>query len=205
MRQEAQKIFFESNQWGLNIHLVRIYPGLDRLSSEKYTAAGERGWERGPAVTSTRLNTASLIEEHWGEEALLRMRDVRIDVLGQYKDAHADTKAALKELVEKLKGRNMRKLVITWNNWYGIVGGKCGTGRKKAGDEIRRAMRNEDGTRLEPRHRRITGWEKTEGVLEPLLELRGLGEVRVMGCVTNQWATHLENSISSKKKIPRFK
>lgn len=66
-------------------------------------------------------------------------------------------------------------------------------------------MRNEDGNREEPRHKRIAGWGKRERVLEPLLELRGLDEARVVGCVTNQWAEFLEKSMISKDGVPKLK
>lgn len=80
-------------------------------------SARERRWELGVAVTSSRLNTAELICKHWGEEALMGMHDVRIDVRGQDEDAHTDTEASLKSLVEKLKARgSVRKLVVNGNN-----------------------------------------------------------------------------------------
>jgi hypothetical protein len=66
-------------------------------------------------------------------------------------------------------------------------------------------VRNEDGNREEPRHKRIAGWGRRERVLEPLLELRGLDEARVVGCVTNQWAEFLEKSMISKDGVPKLK
>ena len=106
------------------------------------------------------MNTAEMIVEHWGEEALLRMRDVRIDVKGTDKELHVDTEAALKELMVLLKkGGKVRKLEVSWENRYGLGGRWCGTGRMEAGQEIRRASRMGDGAREEPAHRRIAGWK----------------------------------------------
>jgi hypothetical protein len=151
-----------------------------------------------------KMNAACLIMEHWGENSLLRMRDVILDVKGIDEETHSDTETVLQATVAILKkGGSLRRLGLSWDNRYGSKDYRWGIGRN-LGMEIQRASRRKNGTREEPGHRRIREWRDREVVLKPVLDLRPVREMCVIGCVTDEWAEYLERWLRVEGDVPEF-
>jgi hypothetical protein len=199
-REEAQQIFFERNTWHLELSLWRekIW---ERDSFGRVTV--HRRFTLGPYMG---INTATFIQKLWGKQALLRLRDIILQVRGTDLEAEEEMKIAIHELVGILnQGANLKKLSVKWQDHYALSGYWCGTGRIQSAQLIAASSRKDDGTRDVPiGHPSAWGtkqWATRERILEPLKELRGLEKVVVMGCVTDEWAEELKQCMESDPEL----
>lgn len=199
MREEARKVFFEQNKWCLNFH-VRVTNAPTPLELREIRRGIRMG--RAPAeipapVVETRVNDAATIAEYWGEETLLRMRNMEIVLHGGSFAHQTALSYVLVEVIEKLKGRNnLQKLTVKLDTYYGLSSKKCGNGSSAYRESVREGQRKGDGTRnIEEYGKYWQSWAASERILDSVLELRPLQQVKVTGCVTDEWAGWLETEM----------
>jgi hypothetical protein len=155
-------------------------------------------------VVETIINSVETIVKNWGVEAMHQMRSIEIHVQGHNQHANEATKEALSNAVKILKGGNVSKLMVKWEGLYTLQGIWCGNGMQDVLEEIWQSARREDGSR-NTQGKIVESWALSERILEPVLEMRPVPEVAVVGCVTDQWAEWLEQYLKSDyENIPEF-
>jgi hypothetical protein len=154
----------------------------------------------------------SWISDHWGEEALRMMSDIRI-VAQSVNCAHLQlVRTRLEKFVDTLiSGNKLRRLAVQWI-W--------GPEESRLHTHVQRLARDHDferqadGTRglkriivntagkssNNPYAGYVGGgceeWVENEKVLTPLHKLKGI-QARIEGCVTDEWARWLEKSMAA--------
>jgi hypothetical protein len=149
---------------------------------------------------------------NWGEEALAKMMDVRIELQSTLVSDDARAYRSLLKFVDAIRhAKNLRLLSVHW-----VASTRpLGTARKSYCQHAAPLLRNRELERNSEGGRGVcdTGsasggpsgklallpgaWARREVVLQPLVELRGLQRVRIEGTVTEPWALYLENVITA--------
>lgn len=160
---------------------------------------------------------------HWGQDALCRMTDLRLEV-----QAHqyymVPFYESLTKFVDAVKEKHsLQSLSVEWiasggalqcarpsgNNWSPhvvLVDRDYGLERNSEGGRGRENWEEEDGSPWDGPDSEELDWAEREIILHPLQSLRGARQVRIEGTVTEAWAEYLEMAMSALRdaEIPEF-
>ena len=182
MRADAIHVLFSKNTIALTITC-----DLYRMKSDQYLET----------------NTAKLVEAAWGREALLAIRYLAFSLRNGDENMHASVGEKFKDVVEVLKhARALKRVSIEWAYRYSDRNDTRATW-----DHFAKII-DSDGRRLKTDRdtEGVSMWEKREGILEPLKLLRGLKDVVITGCVSDEWCRYLEWCMMSKhESLPDFR
>jgi hypothetical protein len=188
IRHEAQEVFFEQNQWELDICVQKVHL-FGQVSS----------W----------MKPAEAMSENWGEASIRRLRSLRLNLSAWDSECRQEMRTQLEALVEKLQGGNLKRLEVYWCDFNPQIGGGSQSQRKR--NDHNASERRGDGTRDKPTERFLRQWAVNEVDLEPLKALRHVSEVKITDSVTDEFAEPLEATIMSVKedsipvwRVPRY-
>jgi hypothetical protein len=218
-KDEPEAAFLMSNFSSL----CRVSKRMRSLSRDIFFAKNK--WVLHGAEMSN-FDAIAWVLKYWGQEALLAMTNVRLDLqsIGSFNDLRAYE--AVKAFVEVVKhSQNLQVLEVKWVASYRHLQTRY-TEHRRHQLSVERDIeieRNSDGGRgplhiVDKRKQSDSDededddevkwlgpesegedWAEREVVLEPLQELRGLGKVRIEGTVTEAWASYLEDVMVERK------
>lgn len=191
IRYQARNIFFSKNKWVLH--------------------------------SSSSFDAIQWVLKHWGKEALCAMTDLRLEIQANpyFKVPFFQSLAKFVETVKE--AHSLERLSVQWiasgpalavasrwgHTWSPHVLPVCrdyGLERNSAGGRGRDNWEQDDGTLWEGPESEPTEWVEEEVILQPLQTLRGIGEARIEGTVSDAWAEYLEMAVSASRDavVPEF-
>lgn len=185
LRQDAIKVIFYRNTCQLTIELRRQTKPGNKLGNFV-------GWD-----------SAVAIENLWGKEAILSIRDLSLRISNGDRKAQKQMQGYLERLVKILqKSTCLRSIDVEWQNclYEDSIWSSNDLVRQQMNYWMGQRVLESDGTRKasDINLRGVSIWKnREEKVLEPLGLLRGIANICVRGSVTNEWAKYLQDCIAS--------
>ena len=194
IKADAVRALFQFNEWFVRISLVRdLMP--------EGTGGRQVGLLRG-------RNGVTELEKTFGQNVLSYIRVLRVKVVSESKRQEREIMTYLASLAYTLSRhpRSLKCLTVEWSNYYSVPAHDSPSTRKAQVKYCRSRRRDENGS-----YKRVATpwhwcmWENEETILRPLLRVRGVPSVKIMGNVSVQWATYLESvMMGGEGEVERF-